>query len=197
MNTVHIIEDDQAVADSLQAVLGSWNFDTTVYPDGDAFFSRDKEANCILLDVRLPGEDGLTVLKRLRQTDATTPVIVMTGHGDVRMAVKAMHFGAQDFIEKPFDTEELVTRMNVVIEEGAQAAKCREAISRLTPREADVLKEILAGNPNKVIAYHLDISPKTVELHRARVMEKTEAQSLSQLVRIAVKAGLDIDAPLL
>ena len=196
MTSVCIVEDDPAVAASLEAMLASWNFETQVFRTGEEFLEGRHHADCVLLDVRLPGADGLTILERWRKTDATTPVVIMTGHGDVSMAVQALQAGAQDFVEKPFDAEELVSRMKSAISQNSEAGKCERAIARLTPRELDVLKQVVAGHPNKVIAYHLGISQKTVELHRARVMDKTGAQSLSHLVRIALKANLEFDAPL-
>ena len=193
MTQVCIVEDDRAVAASLQAVLQSYDYECQVYETGEDFLAGCVAADCVLMDVRLPGRDGLSTLVAWREKDPVTPAIMMTGHGDVRMAVKAFHAGAQDFVEKPFDASELVARMEVAIERSAEAQHCQELIARLTPRECDVLKQVVAGHANKVIAFNLGISPKTVELHRARVMEKAEAQSLSQLVRIALKAGIAFD----
>lgn len=193
MTTVCIVEDDAAVAASLQAMLHSHDFESQVYGTGEDFLAGCVGADCVLMDVRLPGRDGLSTLEAWRQTNTITPAIVMTGHGDVRMAVKAFHAGAQDFVEKPFDADELVARMEVAIDQCAEALRCRKVLDRLTPRESDVLQQVIAGHPNKVIAYKLGISQKTVELHRARVMEKTEAQSLSHLVRIAMKADVAVE----
>ncbi len=193
MTLIYIVEDDDAVAASLVAILKSWDFDSQVFQSGEDFLTGYFQADCVLLDVRLPGRDGLSTLKEWRKSNSTTPAIVMTGHGDVRMAVKAFHAGAQDFVEKPFDADELVKRMTAAIDQSSEAAHCQKALARLTPREQEVLKEVVAGRPNKIIAYNLGISQKTVELHRARVMEKTEAQSLSHLVRIAMKANVDFE----
>ncbi len=193
MTTVCIVEDDSAVAASLQAILHSHDISSEVYGSGEDFLSESVTADCVLMDVRLPGRDGLSTLEAWRQSNTVTPAIVMTGHGDVRMAVKAFHAGAQDFVEKPFDAEELIKRMKIAIDQSAEALRCREVLQRLTPRECEVLKQVVAGHPNKIIAYNLGISQKTVELHRARVMEKTGAQSLSHLVRMAMKAHLSVE----
>lgn len=193
MSLVCIVEDDPAVAASLEAVLRSWAFDTQTFASGEAFLQAEPAADCILLDVRLPGRDGIAVLTDWRKHDAVTPAIVITGHGDIRMAVKAFHAGAQDFVEKPFDAEDLVERINVAIRDNAETNRCQRLLDRMTPREMEVLREVVAGHPNKVIAYHLGISQKTVELHRARVMDKAEAGSVSQLVRIALTAKLQIE----
>jgi two-component system response regulator FixJ len=196
MTDIHVIEDDPAVAASLEALLNSWGYDCTRFESGEAFLaSADEPPSCILLDVRLPGQDGLAVLDAYRRKDGQTPVIIMTGHGDVNMAVDALQRGAQDFVEKPFDGDALVEKIKTAIERAGPDVLCRQKLDRLTPRESDVLRQIVAGHPNKVIAHNLGISPKTVELHRARVMEKTESRSVSQLIRIAVHGGLESDAP--
>ncbi|MCG6884330.1 MAG: response regulator [Silicimonas sp.] len=195
MGIVCIVEDDGAVAASLEAVLHGWAFKTRTFSSGEAFLEAKPNADCILLDVRLPGKNGLAVLEDWRKINPATPVIVITGHGDIRTAVKAFHAGAQDFIEKPFNADDLVERINAAIRHNAETTRCQKILDRMTPRELEVMKEVVAGYPNKIIAYHLGISQKTVELHRARVMEKAEAQSASHLVRIAMTAKLDFDLP--
>lgn len=197
---IHLVEDDEPVRTSLCAVLESWGFAVEAFATGEAFLAARSSApaRCILLDVRLPGTDGLSVLAELRAQKIETPVIILTGHGDVAMAVKALQEGAQDFMEKPFDDEDLVQRITSAIENGptleSEPKIYSDILSRLTPRESDVMREVVAGNANKVAAHNLGLSPKTVEIHRARVMEKTGAKSLSHLVRIALKAGIDPDA---
>ena len=192
---IRIVEDDNAVAASLVALLESWGFSTEVFESGEGFLSADPaKAICILLDVRLPGRDGLSVLGELTKRQHTTPVIIMTGHGDVELAVKALQQGACDFIEKPFDDEDLVARIRAVAEAQEAANPNTELLAHLTPRETEVMLEVVAGHANKVIAHRLGMSPKTVEVHRARVMAKTGAKSLSHLVRIAFKAGIDPEA---
>jgi len=195
MSRIVVVEDDDAVAASLLAVLQGWGFETAHFSDGESFLADNPGADCVLLDVRLPGRDGIDVLTEWRQLNAIAPVIVITGHGDIRTAVKAFHIGAQDFVEKPFDAGELVDRIKVAIQDNAETARCQHIIERMTPRELQVMKQVVAGYPNKIIAYNLGISQKTVELHRARVMEKAEAPSASHLVRIAMTAKLDIETP--
>lgn len=194
---IRIVEDDEPVRSSLAAVLESWGFGIEAFESGEAFLAADHAVgtDCVLLDVHLPGMDGLAVLSAFRAAGHGTPVIILTGHGDVTMAVEALRDGAQDFIEKPFDDEDLVRRIGAVIERGAVAEPPRDqyadVFARLTPRETDVMHEVVAGHPNKIIAHNLGLSPKTVEIHRARVMDKTGAKSLSHLVRMALKAGID------
>ena len=193
---VCVVEDDAAVAASLDAVLQSWGYLVRLFPSAEAYLdAAEDEAGCLLLDVRLPGMDGLALLEAIRGRGDAVPVVVMTGHGDIAMAVRAMQLGAQDFIEKPFDDEDLVRRLRMAIARGGRDDDCRQRLARLTPRESDVLREVVAGHANKVIAHRLGISKKTVELHRARVMEKTGANSLSHLVRIALKGGLEVEDP--
>ncbi|MDU8943747.1 response regulator transcription factor [Ovoidimarina sediminis] len=197
MSSIDIVEDDTAVAQSLVALLSGWGFDCRHFETGVAFLEAEQEPPaCVVLDVRLPGMDGLTVLDTFRKKDAQTPVIVMTGHGDVAMAVEAMQKGAQDFIEKPFDGDDLAGRIQAAIDRAMPDLECRRKIEALTPRETDVLREIVAGHPNKIIAYNLGISQKTVELHRARVMDKTDAGSVQHLVRIALRGGIGADDPI-
>lgn len=194
MTRISIVEDDDAVAASLDALLSGWGFKCIRFSSGEAFLEADDEhVSCVLLDVRLPGMDGLRTLQAYRQSDAQTPIIVMTGHGDVSMAVDAMQLGAQDFIEKPFQAEDLVKRIQSAIEKAEPDVICREKIERLTPRETDVLRGVVAGHQNKIIAHNLGISQKTVELHRSRVMDKTGSRSISQLIRMAIRGGLEVE----
>ncbi|MDH3667856.1 MAG: response regulator [Paracoccaceae bacterium] len=198
-HSLALVEDDEPVRTSLCAVLESWGFSVEAFEDGESFLASDwdRRADCILLDVRLPGIDGISVLSKLTDRGVAAPVVILTGHGDISMAVEALRIGAKDFIEKPFDDDDLVQRVNEVIETSERAdrdaTEHRGRIATLTPREADVFREVVAGCANKVIAHRLGLSPKTVEIHRARVMEKTGATNLSQLVRMALKAGIDPD----
>lgn len=195
MTRVFLVEDDAAVAASLDALLSGWGFQCVHFATGEAFLAWDGEPpSCILLDVRLPGLDGLGVLKAYRRSNARAPVIIMTGHGDVSMAVDALQHGAQDFIEKPFHGDDLVTRIKGAIEKAEPDMLCREKLDRLTPRETDVLRGVVAGHQNKVIAHNLGISSKTVELHRARVMAKTGSRSVSHLIQTALRGGLEMDS---
>ena len=200
---VTLVEDDEAVRESLCAILESWDYQVHDFEDGESLLEAGipSGTNCILLDVRLPGIDGISLLSKIRETDKTTPIMILTGHGDISMAVTALKNGAQDFIEKPYDDEDLVRRIenvdDIVSNVAADRQKYVAVLSSLTPRETDVMREVVAGFANKMIAHRLNLSPKTVEIHRARVMEKTGAKSLSHLVRIALKAGIDpdLDAP--
>jgi two-component system response regulator FixJ len=197
---VQIIDDDDAVRDSLEALLLAEGYDTASYDSAEAFLANcdaSKTVGCCLLDVRMPGMDGLSLLEKMKNDQLAMPVIVMTGHGDVPMAVKAMKLGALDFVEKPFDTNMLLDTIKSVLQR-KQAAKTSavdpglvEHIKRLTPRERDVLEHLVAGRSNKEVGLELGISPRTVEIHRARLMEKMTADSLAQLVRMAIEAGIE------
>jgi two-component system response regulator FixJ len=155
------------------------------------------EDGCLIIDVRMPGIGGLDVQERLQADSISLPVIVITGHGDVPLAVRAMKAGAVDFVEKPFAEEVILAAIERALkigrqqhETGAETAEAEARFSRLTVREQAVLRLLVAGKQNKVIAYELGISPRTVEIHRARVMEKTRSRSLSELVRVAIAGGL-------
>lgn len=188
---VFIVEDDHAVAMSLDALLSSWGYDCTVFGTGEAFLeSTDTPPNCILLDVRLPGLSGIQVLEAYREKEPKVPVLIMTGHGKVAMAVDAIHRGANDYIEKPFDGDDLVDRMQAAVRKAQPDLECQKKLEALTPRETDVLRGVVAGQQNKIIAHNLGISQKTVELHRARVMDKTGSGNVSQLIQTALKGGL-------
>lgn len=191
---IWVVDDDPAVRLSLEALLGSWGFATTVCASGAELLERQGHAcSCLLMDVRMPGPDGIAVTQRLRAAGNKAPIIIMTGHGDVSMAVRAMRSGADDFIEKPFDDADLVGRIRTLIDRSEATATDCAWLASLTARERQVLNEVVAGHPNKIIAYHLDISQKTVELHRSRVMAKSGAGNVSSLVRMALKAGIDPD----
>ncbi|HRK67015.1 MAG TPA: response regulator, partial [Hyphomonas sp.] len=174
-------------------------FRVKTYPDGVAFLAQAEEAEqgCILLDVQMPGMDGLEVQEALNERGVAMPVIVLTGHGDVAVAVRAMKAGAVDFVEKPYAKQSLVDALTRAFErlearrrEDVLADEARGLVERLTPREKDVLLGLVDGQTNKAIAESLDISPRTVEIHRANLMEKMEAASLSTVLRIAFAAGI-------
>jgi len=197
---VFIVDDDESVRDSLQALLEALGHTTMCFGSGIAFLDAVKglSRGCVLLDVRMPGMDGLEVQQRLRGLRPEMPVVIVTGHGDVPMAVRAMKAGAVDFIEKPFTEStlvECVERALAMVERAGQmdafGEMARTNMKKLTPREQDVLEQLVIGRPNKVIAYELGISPRTIEIHRARIMEKMGAESLSHLVRLALAAGVD------
>ena len=198
--TVIIVDDDEAFRDSLKVLLESAELSVTVYDSGRNFlnaFERDGVA-CLLLDIKLPDMNGLELQQELISQGIDLPVIVMTGYGDVSLAVKAMKAGAVDFIEKPIDRASLMESVNDALDIARQPRKSpvgnKDLLARLellTPREKEVLEQLVIGRPNKVIAYELGISRRTVETHRARVMEKMEARGLSQLVRMAIEVGIN------
>lgn len=191
---VFIVEDDSAVSESLEALLSGWGYHCTAFPSGEAFLAHDGEPPaCILLDVRLPGMSGIEVLDAYRKREPNTPILIMTGHGDVAMAVDAIQRGASDYLEKPFQAEDLVKRMRAAVRKAQPELECQKKLESLTPRETDVLRCVVAGQQNKIIAHNLGISQKTVELHRARVMDKTGSRSISQLIQTALRGGLEAD----
>lgn len=198
-NTVVVVDDDADVRDSLHALLKSAGYKARLFDSAKALLDgfRPEDAGCIIADVRMPDMDGLTLQAELTVRKNHLPVIIITGHGDVPLAVKAMKAGALDFIEKPFDDERLLDSVRRALdrtrEERNQAADAQvvaERLAALTPREMDVLKLLVAGHPNKVVAHELSISPRTVEVHRGHLMEKMQARSLSDLVRMALSAGI-------
>jgi len=195
---VHLIDDDEAVRQSLAFLLATAGHAVRVYDSGEAFLAAagTVQPGCIVSDVRMPGIDGLALQRRLKEIGITLPVIIMTGHADVPLAVEAMKAGAIDFIEKPFDDQVLLSAIQVALtRQGATGQRDAEAkqilakIDALSERERQVLDGLVAGHPNKTIAYDLDLSPRTVEVHRANLMTKMGANSLSELVRMVVIAG--------
>lgn len=198
---VCVVDDDEAVRESLQILLETMGYAIRAYESGIAFLEEcvTLNAGCVLLDVRMPKMDGIEVQKHLQIRRPDLPVVVVTGHGDVKMAVQAMKAGAIDFIEKPFDEDILLTSVRNALARAEQVqrrddetAAIYQRLERLTPRERDVFEQLIIGHANKVIARALDCSPRTVEIHRARVMEKMEATSVAHLVRMALAAGIDI-----
>ncbi|HWA60615.1 MAG TPA: response regulator FixJ [Caulobacteraceae bacterium] len=193
---VHLIDDDADVRDSLTFLLSTADIDVDAYDSAKAFLAVAGEADgCIVTDVRMPEMDGLELTRRLKGLGVRLPIIVITGHADVPLAVEAMKIGVSDFIEKPFDDEVILGAVERALKLGAapQSAEGSEfarRIAELSPRERQVLDGLVQGKPNKVIARDLDISPRTVEIYRAHVMTKTQAQSLSELVRMAILAGV-------
>ena len=194
---VHIVDDDASVRDSLAVLLESAGFTVRAYDSAVAFLqaASDRTAGCVLTDVQMPELNGLELQRRMGEQGIRLPVIVMTGHGDVPIAVEAMKAGAADFLEKPFDDEQLLTAISGAIaagarvrDEAAAVADITKRLATLTPREREVLDHLVAGQPNKTIAYDLGSSPRTVEVHRARVMEKMGVRSLPELVRMTIAA---------
>jgi two-component system, LuxR family, response regulator FixJ len=196
---VHIVDDEDSVRRSLDFLLRSAGYRTERWEDGVTFLKgADKaEAACVLLDVRMPGMDGLQVQAEMAAQGFNFPVVVLTGHGDIATAVRAMRGGAVDFLEKPFNRERLLDALGVgfaQIDDREAALKREEwaktEVGKLTPREAEVLEGLACGYPNKTIAYDLGISSRTVEVHRANVMVKFEVSTFADALRIAFAAGM-------
>lgn len=195
---VHVIDDDDAARDSLRFMLEAAGVRVRTYESAKDFLAgmADAEAGCIITDVRMPEITGIELLERVRKTNDRFPVIVITGHGDIPLAVEAMKLGAVDFFEKPYDDEALLaavqsalTRQHDDADRQAAAAAIRARLASLSHRERQVLDGLVAGHPNKVIAYNLQISPRTIEIYRANVMAKMQASSLSELVRMVMLSG--------
>lgn len=195
---VYIIDDDEAMRESLAFLLKTAKIKVEAFDGATAFLDRLPQLSpgCVVTDVRMPGMSGIDLLKRLREQKNSVPVIVITGHGDIPLAVEAMKYGASDFLEKPFDDELLLGAVrSAMANRAADAATTaqrmviEQRLSKLSTRERQVLDGLIAGHPNKMIAYDLGISPRTIEIYRANVMTKMEAQSLSELVRMALTAG--------
>ena len=197
---IFVVDDDDAVRDSLKALLEAEGLSVETYASGQAFLdSYDPSRRaCLLLDVRMPDMTGLELQQKLAARPHKLSIIIITGHGDVPMAVKAMKAGAVDFIEKPYSDGTILESVNDALQSGAPGAgkgtageETAARIALLSRRERQVLDQLIIGQQNKMIAYELGISPRTVEIHRARVMAKMQAKSLSQLVRMALTAGID------
>jgi FixJ family two-component response regulator len=193
VQTVFIVDDDPAIRIAMQALLESVNLRHEIFASADEFLQNEEQcrAGCLVLDIRMPGLGGLELQEELIARGSTLPIIFITGHGDVPMAVDAMQKGAVDFIQKPFRDQELLDRIREALSEDRERRALREQhaevearLQRLTNREREVLDLVVTGKPNKVIAFELDVSQRTVEIHRARVMEKMEARSLADLVRM-------------
>jgi two-component system response regulator FixJ len=196
---VHVIDDDDAMRESLAFLFRTAQMPAAIYADAAAFLNRLDQitGGCVVTDIRMPGMSGIDLLKRLRELKNQIPVIVITGHGDVPLAVEAMKHGASDFFEKPFDDDLLLRAVRTALrdqasrqEHQALRASIEERLAQLSPRERQVLDGLVIGHPNKTIAYDLNISPRTVEIYRANVMTKMDANSLSDLVRMALIAGV-------
>lgn len=197
--TVYVVDDDDAMRDSLEFLLAASGFSVRVFDSASSFLAAlpAGQVGCVVSDVRMPGMDGIALLKHLRRTNPTLSVVIMTGHGDVPMAVEAMKLGAADFVEKPFEDERLIDTIRAALEGGreaangdAAAAELAARVDSLSPRERQVMDGLVAGLSNKAIARDYDISPRTVEVYRANLMTKMQAANLSELVRLAMRAGL-------
>ncbi|MGB3809471.1 MAG: response regulator FixJ [Parvibaculum sp.] len=197
--TVFIVDDDADVRDSLRALLESARFNVVDFDSARAFLTAPRaHGGCMIADIRMPDMDGLELQEELTRQNVGLPVIIVTGHGDVPLAVRAMKAGAVDFIEKPYDDELLLESVRRALDAGQQQNRQTSTadpvraglVASLTLREREVLEHLIAGQPNKVVAFELGISPRTVEIHRAHLMEKMQARSLPELVRTALAAGV-------
>ena len=196
---VHVIDDDEAVRQSLAFLLGTAGLEVRTYDSATAFLDAVSNVaeGCVITDVRMPGISGIELLRRLRKLKLAVPVIVITGHADVPLAVEAMKIGAADFLEKPFDDEVLLASVRSALnaldrdrKREAERSEIQGRLAGLSSRERDVLEGLVAGQANKQIAHGLGISPRTIEIYRANLMTKMQAASLSDLVRMAMIAGI-------
>lgn len=196
---VYVIDDDEAMRESLNFLLDSCGFGVTLFDNAQGFLGAlpGLAFGCVVSDIRMPGVDGIELLKCMKAQHSPFPIVIMTGHGDVPLAVEAMKLGAVDFLEKPFEDDRLVTMIEAAIRRAEPVAK-NEAIAQdmaarvasLSPREHQIMEGLIAGLSNKLIAREYDISPRTIEVYRANVMTKMQANSLSELVRLAMRAGM-------
>ncbi|PVY79135.1 LuxR family two component transcriptional regulator [Tamilnaduibacter salinus] len=200
---VYVVEDDEAVRDSLELLLKSEGHGVQTFATANAFLDEysDEMAGCIVLDIRMPGMDGMELQRRLNERNAILPIIFVTGHGDVPLAVDAMKGGAVDFIQKPYKEEALLEKIHTALEQDreqratlGQKQEIQRRLETLTPRENEIMDRMIAGQANKVIAIELDISQRTVEIHRSRVMHKMGTHSLAHLVRMVMSVKDRIDA---
>ncbi len=195
---VHVIDDDDGVRDALAFLLDVNGITAAFYPSANEFLNAlPVEPGCVLTDIRMPGMTGLDLVRELKSRGVPLPVVVMTGHGDIPLAVEAMKAGVRDFIEKPFDDEHLLRCLREALEAARSTdapdvaqQQARDRIADLSARERDVLAGVVEGKMNKQIAFDLDISPRTVEIYRANLMSKTGARNIAELMRIALAAGL-------
>ena len=194
---VHVVDDDEAMRHSLIFLLECAEIEARAYDSALAFLEAlpSMEPGCIVTDVRMPGMSGIELVRKLKEVGVTDPVIVITGHGDVPLAVEAMKAGVSDFIEKPFDDQQLLSAVRKALDTGrsiaaveAERREIEERIAELSGREREVLDGLVEGKPNKIIAFDLGISARTVEIYRANVMTKMQAKSLSELVRMSMTA---------
>ncbi|KTT68285.1 response regulator transcription factor [Sphingomonas sanguinis] len=197
--TVHIVDDDEAIRQSVGFLLRKAGYSVESYPSGVDFLKRTTRdtRGCVLLDIRMPDIDGLEVQARLSAQGLILPVIMLTGHGDVTLAVRAVKAGAIEFLEKPFERTALLAAIDEALDQSGRnnrsqlvAAEAVVRLAALTARERDVLDGMVLGRPNKLIAYDLGIATRTVEVHRSHLMDKLSARSLSDVLRIAFSAGL-------
>ena len=198
-DAVYVVDDDKAMRDSLEFLLEATGFSVKLFESAAGFLDVASTLGfgCVVSDVQMPGMNGMDLLRRLKADRTCLPVVIMTGHGDIPLAVEAIKLGALEFLEKPFGDEQLIGAIRTALELGRESAK-NEAIASdlstriadLSPRERQVMDGLVAGRSNKLIARDHDVSPRTIEVYRANVMTKMQARSLSELVRLALRAGL-------
>ncbi|MBC7583594.1 response regulator transcription factor FixJ [Tardiphaga sp. vice352] len=197
--TVYVIDDDAAMRESLEFLLDSAGFTVTLFSDASVFLEQmpGLSFGCVVSDIRMPGINGIDLLRSLKMKRSELPIIIMTGHGDIPLAVEAIKLGALDFLEKPFEDERLIGAIRTAFKQGEDSAKNKGAaidlaarIASLSQRERQVMDGLVAGLSNKLIARDYAISPRTIEVYRANVMTKMQARNLSELVRLAVRAGV-------
>jgi two-component system, LuxR family, response regulator FixJ len=202
--TVYVVDDDESVRGSLRFLLRSAGLESRAFGSAQEFLASYEpvQPGCLVLDVRMPGMSGLELQQELNLRGAILPVIFITGHGDIPMAVEAMQHGAHDFLQKPFRDEDLIERVRRALAKDAKARTALEEhkairgrLDSLTPREREVLALMARGKPNKIMAHELGVSQRTVEIHRARVMEKSGASSLAELVRMVMDVEPELAPP--
>ncbi len=196
---VYVVDDDDAMRDLLDFLLGAASFHVALFETARSFLDAlpTLDVGCVVSDVRMPDIDGIELLKRLKASGSLFPVVIMTGHGDVPLAVEAMKLGAADFVEKPFEDDRLIGMIETALRQAepglrseAATIEIQSRIATLSPRERQVLDGLIAGLSNKLIAREYDISPRTIEVYRANVMTKMQVASLSELVRLAMRGGV-------
>jgi len=199
IGNVYVIDDDPAMRDSLDFLLGSAGFNVTLFDSALIFLETlpNLAFGCVVSDIRMPGMDGIDLLRRLKTEPKTLPIVIMTGHGDIPLAVEAMKLGALDFLEKPFEDERLILMISDALSQAANYSKDKSIIAdiemriaSLSPRERQVMDGLVAGLSNKLIARDYNISPRTIEVYRANVMTKMQASGISELVRLAMRGGI-------
>jgi two-component system, LuxR family, response regulator FixJ len=195
---IHVVDDDKAMRDSLVMLLEDAGYRVRAYASAEELLALNalSQSGCIVSDVRMPGMDGLALLRRLRADRVMLPLVLITGHGDIPLAVAAMKAGAVDFLEKPFEAEALLDAIEAGLRTGATAElkpetgeRARQLLQALTPREHEVLRHLVVGDSNKMAAEKLGVSPRTIEFHRAHIMDKTGARGLPDLVRLWLATG--------
>ncbi|MCH8104239.1 MAG: response regulator transcription factor [Proteobacteria bacterium] len=194
--TVFIVDDDEPVRSALRLLMKSVGHDAMTFTSGDEFLASCKPgiSGCLVLDIRMPGMSGLELQEKLREQGVNIPIIFITGHGDVPMAVQAMKHGAMEFLQKPFREQDLIDRVNEALEKNLnvhklalQRTEIKQRVTKLTPRERQIMDMIVQGKASKVIAIDLGVSQRTVDTHRTRIMRKMQAKSLAELVKTAVR----------